>query len=189
MFVIKSGQNGNTANVNSLGELHTFAVTESIVVRKALESKSYIITTPIINLTSDTLSHVFFMNNSDLFPWIVIDAFFRYGVSDGSGDFRSVGTLNPTGGTLLTGGTAFFPSNLDLANQVPLPGTFLYGQEGDTATGGLGSGEILVQENRAQEGAIPVILRPGTSLAFGVEPPSGNTSMNVQVSYEIIRDV
>lgn len=188
MFVIKSGKNGNTADVNDLGELLTLAVTQSLAIRKGLASETFLITTPIINLTSDALSYILWIRNADQVPWIVVDSFFRFGTSvNGSGDFYRTGALNPTGGTLLTAGTAFQASNLDLSNQIPLNGSFVYGAEGSTISGQLGEGQVLLPETPIREDSTPIIFRPGTSFAFGVKPPSGNTSMNVQFALEIVR--
>ena len=184
--VIKSGRNGNTAEVNDEGELLTYAITEDAIIRKALESQSYVITSPIITLTSASLSYVLYIENTDTVPWIITDAFPRYGTSTGgAGDFTTSTIVGPTGGTLLSAGTAFFPGNLNVARQVPLNGTFLYGAEGSTATG-TGS-TILIPESRNVVNPSPIILESGASLATGVQPPAGNTSMRVQFFYLMIR--
>lgn len=185
MFVIKSGDNGYTADVNELGELKTFAVTESVLIRKALNAESYLITTPIITLTTDTVSHIFYMRNTGLLPWIIQDSEFRFGSTDGVGDITQTGTLNPSGGTLLTAGTDFPANNLDLANQIPLSAELKFGAEGSTVTGGTG-GDILIPDPLDSKGPSPIIIRPGTALAVGFTPPTGNTSMNVQVSYLLL---
>lgn len=189
MFVIKSGSDGNTAKVNELGELSTFAVTEDVTIRKALSAEAYLIGTPIINLTTDTISYVIYVFNSDLVPWIITKIFPRYGESVGGGglDFKSSTIFNPTGGTLLSSGTDFFAANLDLANQVPLQGIFKYGAQGLIAVGNNPAAETLIPAARPFENPVPIILRPGSSFAVGVTPPTGNTSLNVQFNYELLR--
>jgi len=159
------------------------------VVRKALASEAYVITTPIINLTSTTISYLIYVKNDDLEPWIINKIFPRYGQSVGGAnlDFSTTTIFNPTGGTLLSAGTAFNVANLDLANQVPLPGTFIYGAEGDTATGGLTGGASLIPGVRDFDNPVPIIIRPGAAFAAGVTPPAGNTSLNVQFNYELLR--
>lgn len=186
MQVIKSGRNGNTADVNDEGELLTYAITEQAIIRKALESQSYVVTSPIITLTSANLSYVLYLENTDTVPWIITDAFPRYGTSTGgSGDFTTSTIVSPTGGTLLSAGTAFFAGNLNIARQIPLSGTFLYGAEGSTATGTAST--ILIPQDRNITNPSPIIMEAGSSLATGVQPPAGNTSMRVQFFYLLIR--
>lgn len=188
MFVLKSGKDGNTALVNDLGELHTFSTTQDVIVRRALSAQSYFVQMPIVNLTSASISYVFYMQNNDTVPWVIVRILPRYGTSvGGAGDFTTQTILNPTGGTLLSA-TDFFAANLDLSNQVPLPGTFKYGAEGLNAVGGAAGSPTLVPENLNFENPETVILRPGSGFAVGVTPPAGNTSMNVQLSYELFRD-
>lgn len=189
MFVLKSGKDGNTALVNNLGELHTFSTTQDVIIRRALSAQSYFVQMPIVNLTSASTSFIFYMQNSDTVPWVIVRILPRYGASvGGSGDFTTTTILNPTGGTLLSA-TDFFPANLDLSNQVPLPGTFKYGAEGLNAVGGVSGNPTLLPENQIFSNPETVILRPGAGFAVGVTPPAGNTSMNIQLSYELFRDV
>ena len=123
--------------------------------------------------------------------WIVRELKIQLGESDGTGDCESSATVNPSGGTLISGGTEFEPVNLNLGNSKELAVLAIYGAEGSTVSGGdtLTPG-LIVDDKRDQifSGG-PIVISTGVSLALSIKPPAGNTSMNIQFDLTIYRDL
>lgn len=190
--VIKSGADGNTANVDDSGRLRTFAVTQDQDVASATDGQAFLITHPIVNLTDDTESFVFYLENDDTVPWILRDIRAVFGKSSGAngGEFSSRTVVNPTGGTILSGdsGAAI---NLQVGAPQILPSTVKSGGQGITATGGSSLFPSIITEDQDTVAFIggPLILPPSTSFAYAVTPATGNTSINIKVSILAFRDL
>lgn len=189
-YVIESGTNGNTAYVNSNNELNVFAVSQDLSLAAAAEGTSYFIRTPIINLTTDSVSWLIYILNSDAYPWTINYINTRYGTTDGVGDGINYNNFGATGGTLISAGSAATAGNSNVGVLTVLPGTFLYGAEGSTITGGQTANalvpesqtEITIQNN-------PIVIPPGVNFAVGYQPPAGNTSQNFQYTLQLFRQV
>ncbi len=191
--VIKSGSSGNTAEVDARGRLSTFAVSVPDSVQKTIDGFAYILTMPIVNLTTDNLSFVNFIKNNDTVPWTFIAILTKIGPSTDGGvnDLLQVVRINATEGTLITAGTPYAASNLNLAVATPLPATLLSGDEGSTVLNGFPTTDSLIVETPQRtffEGT-PISFPPGSSFSIGFIPPVGNTSMDVQISVSITRDI
>lgn len=190
--IITDGKSGFTAGVDKSNRLKTFSVTQSENTSASVDGNTYFITHDIINLTSTTVSFAFHVANTDTEIWIVTQFQQFFGVSTGgSGDFKTSFVKNPTGGTLLSAGTAAVANNMNLGSSKTLTGTFLKGVEGSTSSGGvaLPLGIVPTQPTQRSFTGGPIIIPPGTSFSFGVTPPTGNTSMNVKFNLIIHRDV
>ncbi len=97
-----------------------------------------------------------------------------------------------TAGTCVGRGTSFEPANFNFGSAKTLTSSCLKGAEGLTATGGTQGFISTISPASGTRVLIPfdsVILTPGSSLAVIVTPPSGNTSMNIQVGVNLHREV
>lgn len=189
--VLKAGRNGNTAEVNVLGQLQVNAVTEPKIDFASIRGRAFVLSHPKINLTTASQSWIFYGTNADTVNWIVKGYTMAFGPSTGgSGDFDCQVVINPTAGTLITAGTPSIPINLNPSSLALLPGTFLYGAEGSTITNGrlLDPGMVVSDQNVVAVLVGPITITPGTSFALSITPPTGNTSMNVQLSVSLFRD-
>lgn len=182
--------NSQSASVNSRGELKVSASSEPQAVAEAILGGSFIITTGSLNLTSANYSHILYLKNTEDVNWVVNAITGTFGATNGTGDVLVQFTINPTGGTLITSGTDLVPNNLNLGSAKLLTGTFKTGVEGSTISGGGSPTPALVPEGLAvhQFPAKPLIIAPGNGIAVGVKPPSGNTSMNVQIQIPVYRE-
>jgi len=192
-IVIKSGDSGNVAEVDEKKRLRTFSVTQEQTTSSSLEGDTFFITHDIVNVTTANKSFVFHMENTDTVDWI-IDAFVSlFGLSTGGTgkDFKSHIVRNPTGGTLISAGTAGSAINMNLGSPKVLAGTFLKGVEGSTSTGGEENpdGIILKDQTLTSLTGGVVVIAAGTSVNFGLTPATGNTSMNVKLTLIIHRNV
>lgn len=189
--VIKDGATGNTAQVDSRNRLRTFSTAQSAATAASIGGDTFFITHDVINLSSDNESFIFHLENNDTLDWIVNLLQFVFGPStDGTGDFRTKVVRNPTGGTLITAGTEVEAINMNIGSPAPLSGTFLVGVDGSTSTGGDANPAVLIPAapTAVELNSGPIVIPPGTSVNLSVTPPSGNISINAQVTLIINRN-
>ena len=188
---IQNSDDGTVAKVNKRNQLNVAATSEPQAVVEALRGAAFLATTGVINLTSANYSHMIYIKNTESVQWVIEVISGTFGTTDGTGDVLMQFTINPTGGTLVTAGTAFTPANLNFGGGVALAGVFTVGEEGSTISGGFSAAPALIPEGVAlrEFPGRPLILAPGSSLAMGVKPPTGNTSMNIQLQIPIHREL
>ena len=189
--VIKSGDTGKTANVDSRNRLETLATSSDISVDAAQQGEAFFLTTSVLELTSASESGLFYMKNTDSIDWVLRDFNAVITQSTGAADLPLLTrfTIGPTGGTLLSG-TAIIPANLNLGSSKSLAGTFAKGGEGFTVTGGVQVPQnmYLPDRNNLAVSANPIIIAPGTSFSFSLTPGTGNTSVKVVFNVTLYRD-
>ena len=193
MFILKSGNSGQTAHVDDKNRLQTFATSQSESTASALDGDSFNINTGTRTLTSANTSALLYLKNTDSFDWTIDRVFYNAEVSvGGSGGWLAEVAANPVAGTLLSAGVAFDPVNFNFGSAKQLDSTCLKGAEGSTATGGIQGAVSTIIPASGTRVLIPfdsVILTPGSSLAVLVTPPAGNTSMDIQVGVNMHREV
>lgn len=191
--VIKDGRTGTTAEIDSSNRLRTFAITQKELTSSSLDGDTFFITSDIETLTTANESFIFHMENTDSVDWIVDSFATLYGKSTGGTgiDFKQRAVLNETGGTLISAGTAITPLNMNIGSPKTLTGIFLQGVEGSTITGGTSVPDALVLKDQIFVSLTSgvVIIAAGTSVNVGITPPTGNTSLNVQATFIIHRNV
>ena len=178
------------AKVDEDNHLHTRSVNESGGTDAALVGNLYNINTETINLTSANASALLYMKNTDSKPWVLNRVFYNAGPSTGgSDDFLAEVIANPSTGTLISGGTAITAHNLNFGSPQALTATVLKGAEADTITNGVVrvSTIIPVAGTRVLISFDSIILEPGSSIAVRVTPQTGNTSMDIQVGFNLYR--
>ena len=186
-FIEDGAGSGNKVQVDT--ELRIRAATHAVAAADAdaIEGDAYLLNTGTINLTSATVSAVWYLKNTGSTPIIVSAITVCLGTSTGgSGDALVEVLRGPTAGTLVSAGTAVAPLNRDFTSSKTLTATCLKGAEGSTATDGgafltasystVGVKEIPMREVR---------LPANGSIAVRITPPSTNSSQNVQVLAEL----
>ena len=181
---------GYRAKVDSDNHLHTRSVNESGGTDAALNGNLYNVNTETVELTSANASSLVYMKNTDIVPWIVNRVFYNAGPSTGgTGDFLAEVIANPTTGTLISGGSALTAHNLNFGSSNELTGTVLKGAEGSTITDGTVrvSTIIPVSGTRVLISFDSIVLDVGSSIAVRVTPQTSNTSMDIQVGFNLYR--
>jgi len=181
---------GYRAKVDSDNHLHTRSVNESGGTDAAIAGNLFNVNTETINLTSANASSLLYMKNTDTVPWVVNRVFYNAGPSTGgTGDFLAEVVANPTTGTLISGGSATTPHNLNFGSSQELTGTVLKGAEGSTITDGTVrvSTIIPVSGTRVLISFDSIVLEVGSSIAVRVTPQTSNTSMDIQVGFNLYR--
>ena len=188
---IKDGTgSGKRAKVDSKNRLRTKSVIETGGTAAALAGDLYNINTETIALTSANASSLLYIKNTNLSPWVVDRVFYNAGTSTGgSGDFLAEVIANPTSGTLISGGTAITPHNLNFGSTKALTSITLKGAEGSTITDGTVRVSTIIPASgsRVLIGFDAIILEAGSSLAIQITPQTGNTAMNIQVGLNLHR--
>jgi hypothetical protein len=192
MFIMKSGSSGNTAEVDNNNRVQAFSTSQTESTAKALDGEAFNINTGSITLTSANPSACLYLENTDTVDWVIRRVFYNIAASTGgNGDMLANVVANPTGGTMLSSGTAFEPVNFNFGSAKSLTSTCLKGAEGLTLTGGIQeavSTLIPAAGTRILISFDSVILKPGSSLGLVVTPPSGNTSLKLQVGVNAHRE-
>lgn len=181
--VISDGRSGRTATVDVKNRLTTSSSVRSRQTDAAIDGNSYYINHDVVTLTSDNVSFLSYFKNNDILPWKIDFLSLTTGFSvDGAGSFRTLFVSNPSGGSIIDSGGKSSVFNQNLGNPKELDGDFLFGFEGATADGASTPAALTAESGKIVEivSGSPVIVEPGSSLALGVQPPSGNTSMEVQ---------
>jgi|TARA_Y100000310_G_scaffold121659_1_gene120405 hypothetical protein len=175
---------GYQMKIDSQLRAYTNSIDQSIESYYVNNGHAYAVNTGNISLTSGNKSALLYMlNNED--EDIVISAFvFLLGnTTGGSGEDILVQIeKNPTGGTLISGGTAFDPINRDFGSANTLSATILKGAEGSTLTGGTVAFQSLLTGVGRTPVVLQVVIPKGVSVGITVTPPASNTSMNVQLA-------
>lgn len=176
---------GYQAEVDSHNRLLTDALTIDQSVEATFGGNAFNVNTGSINLTSGDASGLLYMSNVGDKDIVITALFYLLGTSTGgAGDWEVDVYRNPTTGTLISAGTAFSAVNRNFGSANALEATILKGAEGSTVT----DGDLIIQSlfpssGRQTLSVGAIILTPGNSIAFTVEPPTGNTSANVQMAF------
>jgi hypothetical protein len=189
--VLTDGRTGKTATVDDYNRLVTFSTVQDDRTASSLTGNTFIITHPIITLTSDNESVLLYVKNTDSVPWTVDSFAASIGPSTGGpgGTLTNRFIAAVTDGTILAGADAF-ALNTNLGSANPLNGEFKYGGEGFTAIGSPGVQALIVSDQRAGKFSDgPIVVANGTSFAISFTPPTGNTSLLIQLTVSLHREV
>jgi hypothetical protein len=182
-MIIEDGSGkGFVAKVDESLNLHTRAIQTHQVQHMSVNGKAFNIPWGSFTLTTATESALVYGLWSDTVnPMTIFRQVMCFGPSTGgSGLVRVRITRNPTGGTLISGGTAVTPINENFSSGNVMAGTFKKGTQGSTITGGSDIVDVGVPVNYVLSiSDIWWVIPNGNSYAMAITPPSGNTSMAV----------
>ncbi len=129
---------------------------------------------------------MYIKNTSDN-SWIVPRVFYNIAAStNGVGDMLARVLKNVTAGTVISAGTDFVPINFNFGVPNALEGDFKTGVETSTATADEAVSTLIpAAGTRVLIPLDSVILPIGATAAIEITPPTSNTSMDVQVGFNI----
>jgi hypothetical protein len=191
-LILTDGTGNNyKARVTPENRIETLTVTETIAAHHAFDGEAYNINTGNISLSSGNKTACWYLKNNDEKPLVITSFFYLLGANtDGSGDTLVQIERNPTGGDLISGGTAFVPVNRDFGSNSVLDATCLKGAEGDALTGGTVVIESLFNSASPGRQTISVgaiVLRQGNSIGVTVTPATSTSAMDVQIAAGVYR--
>ena len=184
--IIKDGTGtGFNAKIDNTNRMLIRGPTVGSFEEAMIEGKGFFISSGIQTLTSTSASFLLYIKNNDDRDLQLSLSVFNLGVTTGGvGDCIITSVINPTAGTLIDSGSTGVAANARIGSATVADIDILTGVEGSTITDGIQVPSIFVHPART-EIANNVIVPKGVSLAFGVTPPAGNTSMGVQLSIQV----
>ncbi len=179
---------GNRMRVDVDKRAHVQSLSVAYEGFAVLNGDSFGVQSPIVTLTSDTVSYLLYMANDNSHDIVISNLIANIGASTGGAnkDWILTVAINPTGGTLISGGSAGFAVNNNLGSPKLLEVTILTGVEGSTATGGV-SVPTLIQGEMEFRLDQAIVVPAGTSLALGLTPPASNTSVLANIGLTLIK--
>lgn len=187
---IVDGRTGNTAKVDSSNRIHAFSVGRSEASQALLDGDGFTITTGSITLTTDDPSALLFIKNTNAFPWVITRVFSNTELSaDGIGKYTLEIIGNSTTGTLIDAGTDGVAANLNFGSPKVLDSVIKIGVQGSMVDQGdpVINSIVPTTGNRLLISGDPLAVPAGSSVVIRVTPPTGNTSMDVQVGVVLYR--
>lgn len=188
---LKSGDAGSVAKVDIHKRLHVDAITFGRAEQEAEIGNGYNINTGVINLTSANKSGVLYFKNNEKDDIVISGIFLPFGNSNSSGDVLVSILRNPTTGTVVSDETAaeMAAVNRNFGSNFTLTADIYKGAEGKTFTNGDKVIETIVQDGQRTALIIgDIILPKGSSIGFDITPPTSNTSMDVQIAFNVFLD-
>lgn len=192
-MILESGTgNGYAAGIASDNHILTAGRQVDLDQLSALRGQGFNLNTGVINLTSANESGLLYAKSDGASIGGVglrmICPLAVFMVTPGSGSLSEYWRFkcyrNPTTGTLISGGSDLAGVNRDCSNSREWDHTTKKGAEGSTIT----NGDVVVDTiiPAASSGrfvvAAAVSLDQGSSVAWSIEPPTGNTSCNVMIA-------
>lgn len=185
--VIKNGVgNGNNAFIDANNQVHTFAVTESVIQKAVEDGNAYNINTGTIGLTSATESAVLYFKNDEApvngETGIRIDAI-AIGIDDeGTTTGMSTITLmrNPTTGTIVDDATAVdMNENRNFGSSNTLASLAYKGAEGKTFTNGDAIAQFYQQPGTRGYYTVDFFLPKGSSIGVKIDTDTSGGTTNI----------
>jgi hypothetical protein len=190
---IKSGNSGEVAKVDIHKRVHVDAITFGRSEQEVEIGNGYNINTGTVNLTTANKSGILYFKNQEDFDIVITNMFYILGNSNSNGDTLVTVLRNPTAGTVVSdavvaemaGVNRNFGSSFTLA----IDSVSYKGGEGKTFTDGAKVIESIIQSGKRTVLNVGDIVMPkGSTIGFDVTPPTGNTSMDLQIAFSFFVD-
>jgi hypothetical protein len=184
--IIKDGTGtGSSAMVGDKNRLHTHALVTTAASNATVEGDAFNVSSELITLTSANDSALLYIKNNEDHSISVTTLFVNLGASTGgSGESLISFQLAPTGGTLISDETAAQTLNRNIGNNTTLTAAAYKGAEGKTITGG----STVQLPSTGGPIASEYVLPKGAAFSLSITPPTGNTSMQVQIGFLVVRN-
>jgi len=184
MSIIKDGTGKSfSAKVDSGNRIRTRGTVDNSIVDGVANGRTFAIATNIVNLTSACHSHLLYLQNDGDEDLHISHVNLQFGKStNGCGDYQSILTIGPTGGTLISSGAVGVAANLNSGSQESITANIRIGSEGSTITGGGSITDLFSDTANRYEVPLDIRLSKGSSASFSMKAPTGNTSADVALT-------
>ena len=187
-FEIKDGTGtGNLARVDSENKLAVRAVQETEFEKAVLGGRAFNINTELLTITSDTEHALLYIKNNEDLPLIVSAWFIGTDAGTNGANLGLVRTYyNPTGGTIISGGTDGSAVNRNAGNSRTLEADIKVGGQGFTFTG-QDTPAVLYQTQTVSSrvfGNVFLVLPKGSSLVATYDP-NGAETINIYTGFQV----
>ena len=187
-FEIKDGTGtGNVARVDNENKLAVRAVQETEFEKAVLGGRAFNINTEFLTITTDTEHALLYLKNNEDRPLIVAAWFIGTDAGTNGANLGLVRTYyNPTGGTIISGGTNLTPVNRNAGNSRTLVADIKAGGQGFTFTG-QDTPAVLYQTQTVSSrvfGNVFLVLPKGSSLVATYDP-NGAETINIYTGFQV----
>ena len=187
-FEIKDGTGtGNLARVDKENKLAVRAVQETEFEKAVLGGRAFNINTEFLTITSDTEHALLYLQNNEDLPLIVSAWFIGTDAGTNGANLGLVRTYyNPTGGTIISGGTDVTAVNRNAGNSRALNADIKSGGQGFTITG-QDTPAVLYQTQTVSSrvfGNVFLVLPKGSSLVATYDP-NGAETIGIYTGFQV----
>lgn len=187
-FEIKDGTGtGNLARVDKENKLAVRAVQETEFEKAVLGGRAFNVNTELLTITSDTEHALLYLQNNEDLPLIVSAWFIGTDAGTNGANLGLVRTYyNPTGGTIISGGTDIEAVNRNAGNSRVLNATIKSGGQGFTFTG-QDTPAVLYQTQTVSSrvfGNVFLVLPKGSSLVATYDP-NGAETIGIYTGFQV----
>jgi hypothetical protein len=188
--IIKDGRTGDTAKIDVNNRLHTNALSVDVTLSETLNNNAYDISTGgLVTLTGTGESALIYLKNNNNEDLIVTTVFLDSTASTGgSGSGSLKWYLNPEAGTLIDDASEALTINRRIGSPNNISADrYKATGESKTLTGGT---EITFPVNAGVNILFgkPFVIPKGQRFGVSYTPPTGNSSMGIQIGLLVIVD-
>jgi len=187
-FEIKDGTGtGNLARVDKENRLSVRSIQETEFEKAVLDGRAFNINTELLTITSDTEHALLYIKNNEDRPLIVAAWFIGTDAGTNGSNLGLVRTyFNPTGGTIISGGTDGSAVNRNGGNSRTLDADIKVGGQGFTFTG-QDTPAVLYQTQTVSSrvfGSVFLVLPKGSSLVATYDP-NGAETIGIYTGFQV----
>lgn len=187
-FEIKDGTGtGNVARVDKENRLAVRSIQETEFEKAVLGGRAFNINTEFLTITSDTEHALLYLKNNEDRPLIVAAWFIGTDAGTNGANLGLVRTYyNPTGGTIISGGTDLTAVNRNAGNSRALEADIKAGGQGFTFTG-QDTPAVLYQTQTVSSrvfGNVFLVLPKGSSLVATYDP-NGAETIDIYTGFQV----
>ena len=189
MAIIKDGTgSGNSAQVDAHGRLHVEATTVAVEVAEAFEGHSYDVSTQgLVTLTTDNDSALLYIKNNGNEELLIQTIFTDSNSSTGgTGQGTMKWHMNPTSGTLISDAEEAQVLNRRIGSPIGMDSDAFKASATDKTLVSVSQVTIPLPAGAGIPFAGPWILQKGQAFGVSYQPPTGNTSMTIQIGFLVV---
>lgn len=182
---IKDGTGtGNKARVDKTNRFTVHAVVQDEESEAAEDGNAFFIGSGFINLTTGNESAILFIQNNEEQDLKIVNIIFSSRPSIGGTQTQYAATFikNPSGMSAGTGNSAAI-TNINFGSAKNLSSSTEIGVEAATLTNGSVAAEFIIEHGKLDDFDAALVLPRGSSIGVKITPPSGNTSLDVEVAF------
>lgn len=182
--IIDGTGKGTGAKVGDKHRLHTHSLSASAASVATVTGDVFNVSSELVTLTTDSDSAALYIKNNEDESISVTTLFVNLGTSTGGVGKSLVSFhLNPTSGTIITEEVAAQVLNRNIGNSETLTVDAYKGAEAKTVSGG----DIIQLPLNGGAVVSEYVLSKGSRFALSVTPPPGNTSMQIQIGFLVVK--
>jgi len=177
---------GRLAKVGVGNRLHTHSLAATTVEVATIEGNVFEVNSALVTLTTANESGILYIKNNEDKDIGIVITHVRLGAStSGVGSGTLFFNYNSTTGTLISVANAATVVNRNLGDSILLSADAFSGVEGSTITDGIVVGLPISESEEHQD---VYVLAKSKSLAISYQPPTSNTSQQVQINFILIKN-